>query len=103
MAALKNARHERFAQLVAGGQTADAAYAEAGYQPNRHNAAALAREQHISTRVAEILDRAATRVEIDKSWVLGKLKQNAETCLAERRVRTSIRLDRSQPPVEFEI
>jgi hypothetical protein len=54
MPALKNPRHEAFAQTLARGVSASAAYVEAGYKANRHNAAALAREQHIGTRVAEL-------------------------------------------------
>ena len=64
MPALKNPKHERFAQQVSKGNTADAAYVEAGYKENRHNAAALARSQHISTRVAEIQERGALRAEV---------------------------------------
>ena len=54
MPAIKNPRHEAFAQALARGSSAAAAYVEAGYKPNRHNAAALARKQHISTRVNEL-------------------------------------------------
>jgi hypothetical protein len=54
MPALKNPRHEAFAQALARGMSASAAYLEAGYKANRHNAAALAREKHIRTRVAEL-------------------------------------------------
>jgi hypothetical protein len=54
MPALNNPRHEAFAQALARGMSAAAAYVEAGYKANRHNAAALAREQHIRTRVAEL-------------------------------------------------
>ena len=54
MLALRNPRHEAFAQALARGMSASAAYVEAGYKANRHNAAALAREQHIGTRVAEL-------------------------------------------------
>ena len=54
MPALKNPRHEAFAQAFARGMSASAAYVEAGYKANRHNAAALAREKHIRTRVAEL-------------------------------------------------
>ena len=54
MPALKNPRHEAFAQALARGMSAAAAYVEAGYKANRHNAAALAREQHIGTRVTEL-------------------------------------------------
>jgi hypothetical protein len=54
MPALKNPRHEAFAQALARSMSASAAYVEAGYKANRHNAAALAREKHIRTRVAEL-------------------------------------------------
>jgi hypothetical protein len=45
MPALKNPRHEAFAQALAHGMSASAAYVEARYKANRHNATALAREQ----------------------------------------------------------
>ncbi len=54
MPVLKNPRHEAFAQALARGMSATAAYVEAGYKSNRHNAAALARQKHISARVAEL-------------------------------------------------
>ena len=52
MPTIKN-RHEAFAQALARGSSATAAYVEAGNKTNRHNAAALARKQHISTRANE--------------------------------------------------
>jgi hypothetical protein len=54
MAILSNPRHEAFSQALARGMSASAAYVEAGYKANRHNAAALAREKHIRTRVTEL-------------------------------------------------
>ena len=42
MATLTNPRHEDFAQALARGMSASAAYVEAGYMANRHNAAAAA-------------------------------------------------------------
>jgi hypothetical protein len=54
MPALQNPRHEAFAQALARGTSASAAYVEAGYKANRHNAATLARKQHILTRVSEL-------------------------------------------------
>jgi hypothetical protein len=47
-------KHEAFAQGLARGLSAAAAYVEAGYKENRHNAATLARKQHILTRVGEL-------------------------------------------------
>lgn len=73
MPVLKNPRHERFSQELAKGKTAGEAYVLAGYKENRHNAAALARKQHILTRVAEILEAAGTRVEISIARVLKEL------------------------------
>jgi hypothetical protein len=51
---LENPRHEAFAQALARGSSAAAAYVDAGYKENRHNAATLARKQHILTRVSEL-------------------------------------------------
>jgi hypothetical protein len=54
MFTLGNPRHERFAQELAAGNTADAAYGLAGYRENRSNAARLNANQDIQKRVAEI-------------------------------------------------
>jgi hypothetical protein len=51
---LESPRHEAFAQALARGSSAAAAYVDAGYKENRHNAATLARKQHILTRVSEL-------------------------------------------------
>ena len=44
---LKNIKHEKFGQAVTRGQSAEAAYKEAEYKPNRHNASRLNRKDHI--------------------------------------------------------
>jgi hypothetical protein len=54
MPALKNPRHESFAQALARGMSASAAYGEVGFKPHRANAATLARKEHNSVRVAEL-------------------------------------------------
>jgi hypothetical protein len=54
MPALKNPRHEAFAQALACGMSAAAAYGQVGFKPHRANAATLARKKHISVRVAEL-------------------------------------------------
>jgi phage terminase small subunit len=61
---LRNPRHERFAQELAGGKTADAAYVLAGYRENRSNAARLNANQDIQKRVAEIQSVGAERAAI---------------------------------------
>jgi phage terminase small subunit len=54
MAILTNPRHEAFAQALAQGMSASAAYGQVGFKPHRANAASLARKEHISVRVAEL-------------------------------------------------
>jgi hypothetical protein len=54
MPALKNPRHEAFAQALARSMSASAAYGQVGFKPHRANAATLARKEHISVRVAEL-------------------------------------------------
>lgn len=75
MPALENPKHERFAQELAKGKTADEAYQNAGYKADRSNAAKLTANNHIQARVAEIVERASVRVEI----TLAKLMEMAAT------------------------
>lgn len=51
---LPNPRHERFAQELAKGKTADEAYAAVGYKPDRGHASRLATNGNIRARVAEL-------------------------------------------------
>ena len=74
---LQNARHEAFAQALAKGMTADAAYQEAGYKAHRGNAATLRANQNVRRRVEEITAKAAARVEITKADVLQGLLNEA--------------------------
>lgn len=64
MPVLPNARHERFAQELAKGKTADEAYSEAGYKAHRGNASTLRANQSILDRVAELQSRGAKRAEV---------------------------------------
>lgn len=84
MSALKNARHEKFAQGLSRGLTADQAYQDAGYSANRGNAATLKQKQIIQDRVSELLeweqtverkatDKAIERLGITKERVLAEL------------------------------
>lgn len=63
MPVLKNARHEKFAQALAKGSTADDAYAQAGFKPNRGNAARLKANESIVKRVGEIQARTSEKAE----------------------------------------
>ncbi len=72
MPVLKNARHERFAQNLAKGMSATAAYEKAGYKPNDQNAARLTRNDEVRTRVAELM---APAVEATQATVERVLKE----------------------------
>lgn len=61
MPVLPNHKHELFAQGLAEGKTADKAYADAGFNPNRGNAATLKAKQSIVGRVDELLSIAAAK------------------------------------------
>lgn len=84
MPVLKNAKHERFAQGLAKGLTADQAYQDAGFKANRGNATTLKQKQSIQNRVSELLEwantverksteRAIEKLGITKERVLGEL------------------------------
>jgi len=73
MGVLKNQRHEAFAQGLAKGLTADQAYQEAGYKPQRQNASRLMTNDDIQARVAELIEAAANRAEIDIARTLKEL------------------------------
>ena len=55
MAILQNARHERVAQNLAKGMSADASHTAAGYKPSRQNAARMSTYDDIVGRVAELM------------------------------------------------
>src|ERR1044072_4069310 len=92
MPALPNPRHEAFARALASGKTATEAYEAAGFRPNRHNAAALGREEHSRTRVAELqgeraeverkaIELAAERLSIDREWVMARLVEKVSRAM----------------------
>ena len=83
MPTLKNPRHEAFAQALARGMSASAAYVEAGYKANRHNAAALAREQHIGTRVTELQEEQLAIHKQATAEAVANAKVTIESLIAE--------------------
>lgn len=77
MPVLRNQKHELFAQGLAKGMTADAAYVAAGYKENRKNASRLKANERVAARVDEILGSAARRVEVSASRVIEELAKIA--------------------------
>lgn len=74
---LENPRHERFAQALAGGMSADGAYQAAGYRPHRGSASRLRANANVRRRLAELIAAAAERAEITKADVLRGLLREA--------------------------
>lgn len=92
MAVLTNSRHERFAQELAAGKSQQQAYVSAGYKAHLSNPSALAKDKRIQARVAELLrereeihsQATAKAIEsqaITKTWIIAKLRENAERAL----------------------
>jgi len=73
MPALKNPKHELFAQYVAKGMKDCDAYVEAGYKYNRGNASALKTKENISARIEELIEKASDKAEISIERVLREL------------------------------
>lgn len=82
MPALDNPKHERFAQLVAKGETPTNAYVKAGYSESGAHASAnrLLQKATVCDRVAElkpdIQERAIQATGIDKAAVMEGLAEN---------------------------
>jgi phage terminase small subunit len=90
MAALKNGKHEKFAQGLANGLTADQAYESAGYKPNRGNATRLKANESVMKRVAELQAGAAEKAEwsaADRLKTLSEIVDN--TAKSDPRVAVS--------------
>lgn len=77
MGVLGNSRHELFAQELAKGTSATAAYALAGFKPNDGNCIRLKGNERVLARVRELKEAMAEKVIISKAEVLGELAEMA--------------------------
>jgi phage terminase small subunit len=84
MPTLKNPRHERFAQELATGKSADAAYVSAGYRANRSNAARLSANQDIQKRVAEIQSLGAERAAVTVETLIAEAEAARSKAMGEK-------------------
>lgn len=78
MPVLDNPRHERFAQELAKGKTADEAYVLAGYEANRGNATRMNANESISGRIAELQNRAAERAVVTMEDISRQLDEDRD-------------------------
>jgi len=74
MAALRNARHEAFAQALFQNKSATEAYQLAGFQPHDGNASRLRGNEQIKSRLAELQSEAAKASEITVASLLAELE-----------------------------
>lgn len=70
MPVLGNPRHERFAQELAKGKSASAAYVAAGFTPHRQAASRLLTNVDVADRVEELLAAGAKRAEVTVERVM---------------------------------
>ena len=90
MPVLSNPKHELFALALAKGKTQVEAQLAAGYEPNDGNAAQMAAQPDISSRVMEINGRAAARAEVTVASLLDKLDQMIDGAAAEKQFSAAI-------------
>jgi phage terminase small subunit len=81
---LRNPRHQKFAQELAAGKTADAGYVLAGYRENRSNAARLNANRHIQKRVAEIQSVGAERAAITVESLIAEAESARKKAMADK-------------------
>lgn len=90
MPPLPNQRHERFAQELAKGKTADEAYEVAGYKPNRGNATTLKANQSVIDRLSELQTRAADRAEVTAADIVKQLDEDRDLAHTEKQVSAAV-------------
>ena len=99
------AKQQKFVELVLAGSNQSDAYRTAYNAKNMSEkslwvtACKLRANSKVALRLREIQLRAAQKVDLDRSWVIRKLMQNAEVCLADRTVKLILR-KRGQPGQE---
>lgn len=75
---LSNAKWEMFAQGLSKGETADQAYINAGYKPNRGNATRLKANESVQARLAELQERGQRMTDITKERLTDMLLQDRD-------------------------
>jgi len=75
---LSNRRHELFAQAMAKGESASAAYVSAGFKANDGNAIRLKGNERVQARIAELQERAAVKVEMTAADIVRMLVEDRQ-------------------------
>lgn len=90
MPILTNIRHERFAQGLAQGKTADEAYRDAGFKPSRANASTLKSKQNILDRMSELQSRASTGLVVTLQWLMEKAEEARALAMTSGQVSAAV-------------
>jgi hypothetical protein len=99
MGILTNPRHERFAQALFEGETADEAYVKAGYAKNRGNASRLKANEIVLARLTELQAEAASKSkvtvesicrELDEANAVAKAKGQAAAMVSAATLRAKL-------------
>lgn len=85
MPLLNNARHEKFAQAVAKGKSATEGYAEAGFKPQRQNAARLMTNDVIVARVKELQAEGAERTLVSIESLTNELEEARRLAMSDEK------------------
>lgn len=73
MPILSNSKHERFAQALAQGMSASAAFVEAGYKAHGSNASRLSQNDKVRSRVDELLAAGAEKAGVTVQRIVDEL------------------------------
>lgn len=84
MAALDNARHEKFAQALSKGKTASEAYVLAGYKESRPAASRLSTNINIVARIAQLQEAGSLRVEVTIASLIQEAADIQEAAKADK-------------------
>src|SRR5262245_44643180 len=92
MPVLKNQRHELFAQLVAKGMSATAAYKKAGYAEDGANKLSprLMANEGIKARIAELKGKTAERTGITLTRLMADLEHIQQRALSGKRPQLAV-------------
>lgn len=84
MPVLKNARHERFAQELAKGKSANQSYEAAGYKQSDQNASRLTRNDKVMARLSELQERAAAKAVVTAEDIAAQLDEDRALARKEK-------------------
>ena len=77
MPILKNSRHERFAQEVAKGKSADDAYTLCGNKPHRGNASRMRTKESVRRRIEELQAKGAEKAGVTIERIITEMAKAA--------------------------